>query len=171
MKINIIPTTKKSLLNLSRLSKKKLVKIAKLSFSPEQAKIGPALAQLGINSMEFCERFNFQTRGLDKDLLIYVRLSVFSDKSFIFSLKQFQLRDLVSSFDLDSFWLQVIPVLEKLKDQSEVSELKKNKNFNEFLVSVYRSFLIFNLSNQKPNDLINYTQFIKLFFSYLKSYQ
>jgi ribosomal protein L11 len=103
MKINITSTTKKNLSNLSRLSKKKLVKIAKLSFSPEQAKIGPALAQLGINSMEFCERFNFQTRGLDKDLLIYVRLSVFSDKSFIFSLKQFQLRDLVSSFDLDSF--------------------------------------------------------------------
>jgi hypothetical protein len=63
MKLNINSNIKKNLFNLSKLSKKKLVKVAKLSFPPEQAKIGPALAQLGISSMEFCERFNFQTRG------------------------------------------------------------------------------------------------------------
>lgn len=94
---------KKELVNLNKLSKKKLVKIAKLSFPPEQAKISPALAQLGISSMEFCEKFNYQTRGWDKELLVLVRLNVFSDKSFSFSIKPFNLRDLIVSFDLDSF--------------------------------------------------------------------
>lgn len=103
MKLAINSDIKKNLSTINKLSKKKLVKVAKLSFPPEQAKIGPTLAQLGINSMEFCERFNFQTRGLDKELVVYVRLNVFSDKSFSFSLKQFQLHDLVSSFDLDIF--------------------------------------------------------------------
>jgi len=63
MKLIIKSTIKKNTAAVNKLLKKRLIKVAKLSFSPEQAKIGPALAQLGINSMEFCERFNFQTRG------------------------------------------------------------------------------------------------------------
>jgi len=101
MKFLIKSSLKKDLSNLNKLARKKLVKVAKLSFSPEQAKIGPALAQLGINSMEFCERFNFQTRGWDKELIVLVKLNVFSDKSFSFYLKPFSLRDLTLSFDLD----------------------------------------------------------------------
>lgn len=152
---------KKELVNLNKLSKKKLVKIAKLSFPPEQAKISPALAQLGISSIEFCEKFNYQTRGWDKELLVLVRLNVFSDKSFSFSIKPFNLRDLIVSFDLDSFWLS---------NRQEVNtEILKNPKFNEFFLSFYKTFLIYkSFGFLKVNS---FEEFIKNSFAYLKSFQ
>jgi hypothetical protein len=128
---------------------------------------------LGISSMEFCERFNFQTRGWDKELLVHVRLNVFSDKSFNFSLKQFQLRDLASSFNLDIVWVSFVPTLLKCNKNRDFIEFSlKNKNFNEFLLSLYKSFLVFNSNGQQNNlETITYRRFLKLFFAYLKSYQ
>jgi len=100
-------------------------------------------------------------------LLVYVRLNVFSDKSFTFSLKQFQLRDLVSAFDLDLLWLQLFS---KLSKKSSFTELKNDKLSEDFCLAVYKSFLVFFLNDEEklPNkDQI----FVKSFFTYLKSHQ
>jgi hypothetical protein len=101
MRLPISQQIKKDLAVSNRKLRKRLVKVAKLYIAPEQAKIGPALAQIGINSMEFCERFNSQTRTLDKELSLPVRINVFSDKSFSYQIKLLQLKDLVTSFSLD----------------------------------------------------------------------
>lgn len=155
----IVPVSLKKEISASRrYSRKRLARIAKLCFAPEQAKIGPALAQIGINSMEFCDRFNLQTRGLSSELLVPVRLKVFSDKSFNYSLKFFQLRDLVLAFDLD---LSYAPFRNNLLA----------KPSEDFLLNCYRLFLI--VSNEKNNSLYGFSQeeVIKTVFAYLKSFQ
>ncbi len=48
--------------------------------------IGPALGQHGVNIMEFCKRFNEQTKGQPGTVLPVV-LTVYKDKSFTFILK------------------------------------------------------------------------------------
>ena len=69
---------------------KELVTKIKLQVPGAQANpappIGPALGQHGLNIMEFCKRFNEQTK--DKPGTIFpVVISVFKDKSFTFILK------------------------------------------------------------------------------------
>ena len=56
--------------------------------------VGPALGQRGINIMEFCKAFNEKTK--DKaGYTIPVEISVYSDKSFTFVLKQPPMTDLI----------------------------------------------------------------------------
>jgi len=56
--------------------------------------VGPALGQRGINIMEFCKAFNEKTK--DKaGFTIPVEISVYSDKSFTFVLKQPPMTDLI----------------------------------------------------------------------------
>ena len=47
--------------------------------------IGPALAQHGVNIMEFCKAFNAETQG--QDTIIPVVITVFNDRSFTFITK------------------------------------------------------------------------------------
>ncbi len=49
--------------------------------------IGPALGQRGLNIMEFCKAFNAKTQDQEKGMPIPVVITVFSDKSFTFSMK------------------------------------------------------------------------------------
>ena len=49
--------------------------------------IGPALGQRGLNIMEFCKAFNAKTQDQEKGMPIPVIITVFSDKSFTFSMK------------------------------------------------------------------------------------
>ena len=68
------------------MSKKKVVKIAKLQFPAGGAKPGPALASAGINMPQFCSAFNDATRERAGDL-VPVIITAYEDKSFEFVLK------------------------------------------------------------------------------------
>ena len=49
--------------------------------------IGPALGQRGVNIMEFCKAFNAKTKDMEQGTPIPVKITVFADKSFTFSMK------------------------------------------------------------------------------------
>ena len=49
--------------------------------------VGPALGQRGVNIMEFCKAFNAATDSLEKNMPVPVVITVFQDKSFIFTTK------------------------------------------------------------------------------------
>lgn len=70
---------------------KKLVKMIKLQILAGKANpappIGPALGSAGINIMAFCKEFNAKTQDKAGDTLPVV-ISVYSDKSFTFIMKQ-----------------------------------------------------------------------------------
>jgi len=77
---------------------KKITGILKLQIPAGAANpsppVGPALGQRGINIMEFCKAFNEKTK--DKSgYTIPVEISVYSDKSFTFVLKQPPMTDLI----------------------------------------------------------------------------
>lgn len=48
--------------------------------------VGPALGQHGLNIMDFCKKFNEQTKGRD-GLLVPVVITAYEDKSFSFIIK------------------------------------------------------------------------------------
>lgn len=49
--------------------------------------IGPALAQRGLNIMEFCKAFNAATQKMEPGLPVPVVITAFADKSFTFIIK------------------------------------------------------------------------------------
>ena len=49
--------------------------------------VGPALGQHGVNIMEFCKAFNAQTQQLDQGAPVPVVITVYSDRSFTFTMK------------------------------------------------------------------------------------
>jgi large subunit ribosomal protein L11 len=49
--------------------------------------IGPALAQKGLNIMEFCKTFNAKTQTMELGMPIPVVITAFVDKSFSFEMK------------------------------------------------------------------------------------
>lgn len=49
--------------------------------------VGPALGQRGVNIMEFCKAFNAQTQSLEAGSPVPVVISVYSDRSFTFTMK------------------------------------------------------------------------------------
>ena len=77
---------------------KKITGILKLQIQAGAANpsppVGPALGQRGINIMEFCKAFNEKTKD-KKGFKIPVEISIFSDKSFTFLVKQPPMTDLI----------------------------------------------------------------------------
>ena len=49
--------------------------------------VGPALGQHGVNIMEFCKAFNAQTQDMEVGAPVPVVITVYSDKSFTFTMK------------------------------------------------------------------------------------
>ena len=49
--------------------------------------IGPALGQHGVNIMEFCKAFNAQTQKMEQGSPVPVVITVYSDRSFTFTMK------------------------------------------------------------------------------------
>lgn len=70
---------------------KKIEAYIKLQVAAGQANpsppVGPALGQHGVNIMEFCKAFNAQTQGLEAGAPVPVVITVYSDRSFTFTMK------------------------------------------------------------------------------------
>ena len=49
--------------------------------------VGPALGQVGVNIMDFCNAFNAETQSAEKGLPLPVVITVYEDKSFTFIVK------------------------------------------------------------------------------------
>ena len=73
------------------MANKKIIKIIKLQIPGGKANpappIGPALGAAGVNIMGFCKEFNAATQDRPGDLLPVV-ITVYSDKTFSFVMKQ-----------------------------------------------------------------------------------
>ena len=50
--------------------------------------VGPALGQKGVNIKEFCDAFNSKTQSFEQGLVLPVIITVYSDRSFSFEIKQ-----------------------------------------------------------------------------------
>jgi large subunit ribosomal protein L11 len=49
--------------------------------------VGPALAQHGVNIMDFCKQYNERTKDVEPGLILPVEIKVFSDRTFSFITK------------------------------------------------------------------------------------
>ncbi|CAX08981.1 50S ribosomal protein L11 [Chlamydia trachomatis] len=80
------------------MSNKKIIKIIKLQIPGGKANpappIGPALGAAGVNIMGFCKEFNAATQDCPGDLLPVV-ITVYSDKTFSFVMKQSPVSSLI----------------------------------------------------------------------------
>ena len=70
---------------------KKIANILKLQIPAGGANpsppVGPALGQVGVNIMDFCNAFNNETKDAEKGLPLPVVINVYEDKSFDFLIK------------------------------------------------------------------------------------
>ena len=70
---------------------KKVANILKLQIPASGANpsppVGPALGQVGVNIMDFCNAFNAETQNAEKGLPLPVVITVYEDKSFTFIVK------------------------------------------------------------------------------------
>ena len=70
---------------------KKVANILKLQIPAGAANpsppVGPALGQVGVNIMDFCNAFNAETQSAEKGLPLPVVITVYEDKAFTFVVK------------------------------------------------------------------------------------
>ena len=70
---------------------KKIANILKLQIPAGGANpsppVGPALGQVGVNIMDFCNAFNNETKDAEKGVPLPVVINVYEDKSFDFVIK------------------------------------------------------------------------------------
>ena len=70
---------------------KKVANILKLQIPAGGANpsppVGPALGQVGVNIMDFCNAFNYETKNAEKGLPLPGVITVYEDKSFTFVVK------------------------------------------------------------------------------------
>ena len=72
-------------------TKNKIENVVRLQIPAGQANpsppVGPALGQVGLNIMEFCNAFNAQTADAEPGILIPVVINVYKNKTFTFVTK------------------------------------------------------------------------------------
>ena len=70
---------------------KKVTGYIKLQITAGQANpappVGPSLGQHGVNIMDFCKRFNAETKDMPGGTVVPVVITVYQDKSFTFIMK------------------------------------------------------------------------------------
>jgi len=70
---------------------KKIKTVVKLQVKAGQANpappVGPALGQHGLNIMDFCQKFNEQTKKMEPEALIPTEITVYEDRTFVFKIK------------------------------------------------------------------------------------
>ena len=71
---------------------KTIKNITKIQIAPGKATpappIGPSLGQQGINILSFCKEFNDKSKNFDTKLKVQVVITIYSDKTFSFIIKQ-----------------------------------------------------------------------------------
>jgi len=76
---------------MAKRNNKKLENVVRLQIPAGQANpsppVGPALGQVGLNIMEFCNAFNAKTADAEQGILIPVVIKVYSDKTYTFVTK------------------------------------------------------------------------------------
>ena len=76
---------------MAKRKNKKLENVVRLQIPAGKANpsppVGPALGQVGLNIMEFCNAFNAKTVDAEPGILIPVVISIYSDKSYTFVTK------------------------------------------------------------------------------------
>ena len=76
---------------MAKKSKNKIENVVRLQIPAGQANpsppVGPALGQVGLNIMEFCNAFNAETADAEPGILIPVVINVYSNKTFTFVTK------------------------------------------------------------------------------------
>jgi len=76
---------------MAKRKNKKVEIVVRLQIPAGQANpsppVGPALGQVGLNIMEFCNAFNVKTADAEPGILIPVVINVYRDKTFTFITK------------------------------------------------------------------------------------
>jgi large subunit ribosomal protein L11 len=86
--------------------------------------IGPILGQFGINIMDFCKQFNDRSRYIEQDVLVFVDLILFKNKSFIFTIRTPPLSFLINeeNFNIEE---TSIPVFINLSSLYKILKIKR----------------------------------------------
>lgn len=120
-KLNIVIKTKSSLENEVLRRVRFLVPAQNATISPP---IGPILGQFGINIMDFCKQFNDRSRYIEQDVLVFVDLILFKNKSFVFAIRTPPLSFLINeeSFDIEE---TSVPVFINLSSLYKILKIKR----------------------------------------------
>ncbi|WP_259285979.1 50S ribosomal protein L11 [Candidatus Nasuia deltocephalinicola] len=123
----------------------------KLKIYPRKATasppVGPSLGQKGLNILDFCKKFNFETSLIDQNFLLSVLINYYSDKSYDFFIKNPDIK----------FYLK--------------NYIFKNSDFNEKKNKIINFDNILNISKFKIFDFntLNFYSSIKIVLGVLKS--
>jgi len=89
---------------------------------------GPALGQRGLNIMEFCKAFNARTQSIAPGTPLPVRITYFSDKTFVFDIKKppvsYMLKQLAGLKSGSNATGKTIVAKVKVKDLRKIAEEK-----------------------------------------------
>lgn len=140
---------------------KKIIKIIKLNIKGGKANpsppIGPILGSVGINIIDFCNKFNKKTNKY-KDLIIPVIIKVFIDKTFVLKIKKQTIKDKIFNL-LNINKGSKLPKKENISEinYSEIKKIAKYKmsDLNCFKIKSAISMIIGTLKSIGIN-IINY---------------
>lgn len=135
-KKNIVIKTKSSLETEVLRKVRFLVPAQNASISPP---IGPILGQFGINIMDFCKQFNERSKYIEQDVLVFVDLTLFKNKSFVFNIRTPPISFLINEENSD-MEENLIPTYVNLSSLYKILKVKKfDSPISE--ISLMRSFV------------------------------